>query len=94
MTPVMIRRADEIFNQPETTMLHKTTSLIRRGMLAAAILALASPAFAQTYPSRPVKLVVPYPAGGPIDGVARGLAERLSKAWGQPVSIDNRDLCL
>ena len=71
-------------------MLQKTTSIIRRGMLAAAVLALASPGFAQTFPSKPVKLIVPYPAGGPIDGVARGLAERLSKAWGQPVLIDNR----
>ena len=75
-------------------MLHKTTSLIRRGILAAAVLALASPGFAQTFPSRQVRLIGPYPACGPIDGVARGLAERLSKAWGQPVLIDNRDFCL
>lgn len=71
-------------------MFYKTTSLIRRSMLAAAVLALASPGFAQTFPSKPVKLIVPYPAGGPIDGVARGLAERLSKAWGQSVLVDNR----
>ena len=71
-------------------MLYKTTSIIRRSLLAAAVLALAGPGFAQTFPSRPVKLIVPYPAGGPVDGVARGFAERLSKIWGQPVLIDNR----
>ena len=71
-------------------MLYKTTSIIRRSLLAAAVLAVAGPGFAQTFPSRPVKLIVPYPAGGPVDGVARGFAERLSKIWGQPVLIDNR----
>jgi tripartite-type tricarboxylate transporter receptor subunit TctC len=65
----------------------------RRTFLAAACLAafsFAGSAVADTYPSRPVKLIVPYPAGGPIDSVARGLADRLSKLWGQPVLIDNR----
>ncbi len=62
----------------------------RRALLAAAILALAGSAIADTFPSRPVKLIVPYPAGGPVDSVARGLAERLSKIWGQPVLVDNR----
>jgi tripartite-type tricarboxylate transporter receptor subunit TctC len=62
----------------------------RNAFLATTVFALAGLAMADTYPSRPVKLVVPYPAGGPIDGVARGLAERLSKIWGQPVLVDNR----
>ena len=59
-------------------------------MLAATALALAGPVLAQTFPNKPVKLVVPYPAGGPIDGVARGLAERLTRIWGQQVLVDNR----
>ncbi|MES1976989.1 MAG: tripartite tricarboxylate transporter substrate binding protein [Pseudomonadota bacterium] len=63
----------------------------RRTLLAAACLALAMPVMAaDPWPSKPVKLIVPYPAGGPIDGVARGLADRLSKVWGQPVLVDNR----
>ena len=62
----------------------------RRTLLTLAALCLGGAAFADNYPSKPVKLVVPYPAGGPIDGVARGLAERLSRIWGQPVLIDNR----
>ncbi len=71
-------------------MLKTLTPTRRRIVLAAALLALAGPALADAFPSKPVKLVVPYPAGGPIDGVARGLAERLSRIWGQPVMVDNR----
>jgi tripartite-type tricarboxylate transporter receptor subunit TctC len=71
-------------------MFKNLTYTSRRAVLATAILALSGVAVAQTFPNKPVKLVVPYPAGGPIDGVARGLAERLSNLWGQPVMIDNR----
>ena len=66
------------------------TSIVRRALCAAALMAFTLPAAAQTFPAKPVKLVVPYPAGGPIDGVARALADRLSKAWSQPVLVDNR----
>lgn len=71
-------------------MFKNLTHTSRRAVLATAILALAGVAGAQTFPNKPVKLVVPYPAGGPIDGVARGLAERLSNLWGQTVMVDNR----
>jgi tripartite-type tricarboxylate transporter receptor subunit TctC len=47
-------------------------------------------AMAQAFPTRPVKLVVPYPPGGPVDGVARGVADRLSKIWNQPVVVENK----
>lgn len=66
----------------------------RRRLLAAAGAALcfAIPAFAQaqTYPTKPVKLVVPYPPGGPTDIVARLVAQKLSDAMGQQFIIDNR----
>ena len=39
---------------------------------------------AQTYPARPVKMIVPYPPGGFIDGVARGLAQKLGETWASP----------
>lgn len=47
-------------------------------------------ASAQTFPSKPVKLVVPYPAGAPVDNFARGLSEVLTSLWGQQVVVDNR----
>jgi tripartite-type tricarboxylate transporter receptor subunit TctC len=59
--------------------------------LVAATLALATlPAAAQTFPSRPVKLVVPYAAGGTGDIVARIISERLAGALGQSVVVENR----
>jgi tripartite-type tricarboxylate transporter receptor subunit TctC len=45
---------------------------------------------AQDYPTRPIKIIVPYTAGGGTDAVARPLAQRLSEKWGQPVVIENR----
>jgi putative tricarboxylic transport membrane protein len=49
----------------------------------------AGEAAAQVYPSRPLTMVVPYPAGGPTDAVARILAEGLRAPLGQPVVIEN-----
>lgn len=47
-------------------------------------------AHAQQYPDRPVRLIVPYPAGGPNDVLARMLGTKLNEAWGEQVVIDNR----
>jgi tripartite-type tricarboxylate transporter receptor subunit TctC len=59
--------------------------------LTLALAAFAAPAaHADDYPSRPVKVVVPFPAGGTADIVPRIIAEWLSKKWGQPVVLENR----
>ena len=61
------------------------------GGAAASLGALALPAFAQSaYPSRPVKFVVPFPAGGPVDTTGRAVAQKLSELWGQQAIVDNR----
>jgi tripartite-type tricarboxylate transporter receptor subunit TctC len=63
----------------------------RRAMLAlAGAAALPVPAFAQAFPSRPIRILVPFAAGGTTDILARAIGERLSVAFGQPVVIDNR----
>lgn len=49
-----------------------------------------SPVAAQSFPAKPVRIVVPYPPGGPLDDVARALGQKLSPVWGQQVLIDNR----
>lgn len=60
-------------------------------VLCALGLQLMQPALAQErWPTKPVKLVVPFPASGTADGVARILAQKLSVAWGQQVVIENR----
>lgn len=46
--------------------------------------------FAQSFPSKPVTIVVPYPAGGSSDAFTRALGQKLSEMWGQPVIVDNR----
>jgi tripartite-type tricarboxylate transporter receptor subunit TctC len=50
----------------------------------------SSPALAQTYPARPLRLVVPFPAGGATDILARTIAQRVAETLGQPIVIDNR----
>src|SRR5713101_4611421 len=65
--------------------------MIRRFLLAATFgLALALSAHAQDYPARPIRIVVPYPAGGSADLLPRIFAEKLSAKWGQPVLVENR----
>ena len=58
---------------------------------AAAIFeAAAAGAGAQTYPNRPVRILVPFPAGAGVDIVARMLGQPLTEIWGQPTVVDNR----
>jgi tripartite-type tricarboxylate transporter receptor subunit TctC len=58
--------------------------------LAALLASLAPAGYTQTWPARPVQLVIPYPAGGVLDNFVRPMADALSKELGQPVVVDNR----
>ena len=63
--------------------------MLRRSALALLATALAGPAFAQAYPTKPITLIVPFAAGGPTDLMARIVGERMSKELGQQIIIDN-----
>jgi tripartite-type tricarboxylate transporter receptor subunit TctC len=54
------------------------------------LFAMALEAAAQDYPSRPIRIVVPFPPGGATDLITRRIGERLTQRWGQPVVVDNR----
>ena len=63
----------------------------RRALLAgAATLAAVRPAAAQTFPSRTITVVVPYPPGGPIDTLARLIAQEAAADLGQTIVVENR----
>ena len=57
---------------------------------ALALLVTVKDSAAQSFPSRPVKLIVPFPPGGSLDIVGRAIAQKLTEAWGQSVVVDNR----
>jgi len=68
--------------------MRKTLALV----IAAALLPMGASALAQApaYPDKPIRIIVPFPAGGVADTFGREIGKKLTEAWGQPVLIDNR----
>jgi tripartite-type tricarboxylate transporter receptor subunit TctC len=62
----------------------------RFGFVPLLLLALSGSAFGQDYPTKPIRLVVPYPAGGVVDFVARQIGQKMAVSMGQPVVVENR----
>ena len=67
----------------------KFKRLVLAGVLASTCFTL-TPALAQPYPSKPIRVVVPFAAGGAVDQLARVIGARLQESLGQPVVIENR----
>lgn len=65
-------------------------SMARRALLALAFLGLAAGANAQDYPSKPLRLVIPYAPGGATDILGRSIAQKLGELLGQPVVVENK----
>lgn len=63
--------------------------MLRRTVLTSLAATVAAPAFGDTYPSRPITMVVPFAAGGPTDLMARVIGERMTKELGQQFVIEN-----
>jgi tripartite-type tricarboxylate transporter receptor subunit TctC len=64
--------------------------IARRTLLAAALAVAASGAYAQAYPSKPIRWIVPFPPGGSTDLLARVVGQKLTEAWGQQVIVENK----
>src|SRR2546428_13609492 len=65
-------------------------SRILRSLLGAALVAAAATAWAQTYPSKPIRFIAPFPPGGSTDVLCRLLGSKLAEGLGQPGTVDNR----
>ena len=65
-------------------------TLLAAALCAATALLSATQAHAQAWPSRPIKVIVPFPPGGPTDGMARIISDRLGTVLGQTIVIENR----
>src|SRR5215468_1531124 len=90
--PISLTRSDMIARKTVLSQSVPAPTTRRSLIIAlAAILAMAGSnlATAQTFPSRPITIVVPFAAGGPIDTLARVMAERMRAPLGQPVVIEN-----
>lgn len=64
--------------------------MLNRIAAALALVAAAGAAFAQAYPAKPIRIIVPFAAGGTSDILARAIGPKLTAAWGQPVVIENK----
>jgi tripartite-type tricarboxylate transporter receptor subunit TctC len=71
-------------------MVHVSRAFIAFAVMLLAGVSAAIPAHGQDYPSRPVRIIVPFAAGGPADVYARFIGQRLQEALGQPFVVDNR----
>src|SRR5262245_32034402 len=73
------------------TLARGVNAMIVRTLLTVLLYATcALPAQAQSYPNRPIKVIVPFPAGGPTDGMARIISDRLGQVLGQSIVIENK----
>src|SRR5215208_8291445 len=60
-----------------------------RALVTVASLVFAAPSFAQSYPNKPIRMIVTFAPGGPTDVIGRVIAQKVSESWGQQVVVEN-----
>jgi tripartite-type tricarboxylate transporter receptor subunit TctC len=65
-------------------------TVLKRCLALGALGAFAASGFAQTYPTKPINIIVPTPPAGPLDWMARTFGAKLQERWGQPAVIENK----
>src|SRR6202162_729292 len=68
----------------------RAAGLIMLALLLAGVCSAVAADDAQQYPNRTIRMIVPFPPGGPADTIARIVGQKMSEHWGQPVIIENR----
>src|SRR5882724_1447232 len=82
---------EPLYNPPSAFVRTRRTSMKRVAALAAVLALLAAvPAQGQPYPNKPIRIVVPFAAGGTSDILARAIGPRITEVWNQPVIVENR----
>jgi tripartite-type tricarboxylate transporter receptor subunit TctC len=84
------RFSDKIMLHRQSPMASPNEMAPSRLIAAALLIMLAAPAAAQDFPNRAIRILVPFPAGGPTDILSRVLAQRMGEDFGQPVVVENR----
>lgn len=77
-------------NENQKTGRKRAMTFIKAAIASIAVLATPVLAPAQTYPARPIKLIVPFAAGGPADMISRAVGQKMQELLGQPIVLDNR----
>ena len=83
------RRVAPRGNERRSMTQHPRRRMLSLAAGAAVMPAVSRMAWSQTYPSRPITIIVPFAAGGPTDVIARTLADRMRTSLGQPVIVEN-----
>ena len=87
----MIKRSPKVIERPSASVVQSPrVAQSRRQCLAVLLSGAALPVWAQAYPARPIRMVVPFPAGGATDIIARILTQKIAQAIGQTIIIDNK----
>src|SRR6185436_20679482 len=90
MAPPPVTSRITLFKEEEESMKHAASRLLLVSVLSCAVSSATAADAAADYPSRSIRFIAPFVAGGPSDALSRLLSQKLNESWGQAVIVDNR----